>query len=295
VFYLENLQKVIDIFKLNVIAIEDVPESFSSSVYKLALSDGRKVYIKIPYSKIKLKREYAALDRMKDELPVPDVLDYWEGDDEVTGAMMLSAIDGEPITGKVDASLTKDIGSIHASLHSLTPNEHDYKSVISNEYLDWATFIRTTFYSFAEDTKKLIDPALFEESLLYFENLSGQLPTPDGPCFIHMDFRPGNLLVRDNQMVGLIDFESVRIGATEIDFTKINRDLFLKNPGTLEAYARGYESIRPLIDLNEILPFYRFTDAFNSIGWCQRRGVEKNRAFYLENLGYLKMFLRSKE
>ena len=40
------------------------------------------------------------------------------------------------------------------------------------------------------------------------------------------------------------------------------------------------ESIRPLINLQEVLPFYRFTDAFNAIGWCKRRGIEEHQAFY---------------
>ena len=39
------------------------------------------------------------------------------------------------------------------------------------------------------------------------------------------------------------------------------------------------ESIRPFIDLQEVLPFYRFFDAFNSIGWCRRSGIEKHQNF----------------
>jgi aminoglycoside phosphotransferase (APT) family kinase protein len=70
-----------------------------------------------------------------------------------------------------------------------------------------------------------------------------------------MDFRPGNILVNGNKVMGIIDFESVRIGSTEIDFTKINRDIFVKYPGTMEAFQRGYESIRPIIDLQTVLPF----------------------------------------
>ena len=61
---------------------------------------------------------------------------------------------------------------------------------------------------------------------------------------------------------------------------KLNRDIFTKNSGTLEAYKKGYQSIRPLIDLEVILPFYRFTDAFNSLGWCKRRGMGKASAVF---------------
>lgn len=57
------LQQVINRFKLSVLMIEDVPQSFSSSVYKIRLIDHRIVYIKIPYSKAKLELEYTVLKR----------------------------------------------------------------------------------------------------------------------------------------------------------------------------------------------------------------------------------------
>lgn len=57
---------------------------------------------------------------------------------------------------------------------------------------------------------------------------------------------------------------------------------------------RVTNSIRPLIDLDQIFPFYQFTDAFNSIGWCVKRGLEQNIEFYEKNLALLKMFLTQK-
>ena len=283
---MDKLQQVIQIFALNVLAIEDVPQSFSSAVYKIKLIDHRIVYIKIPYSKAKLELEYRVLERLRNELPVPQVLDYWEGNLDITGALLLSAINGMPITEKVDVSLAYDIGIHHAKLHSIVPNEQDFKSSISNVYGHWSEFIQRHFYSFAKDVKEVIDPRLYEQSMKYFDRYLKLLPSPDGPSFIHMDFRSGNILVNKNQVTGIIDFESLRIGATEMDFTKINRDIFLKYPGTLEVYQQGYESIRPLIDLHEVLLFYGFTDAFNSFGWCKRRGIEKNQTFSQENLAY---------
>ncbi|MEC2054149.1 phosphotransferase [Peribacillus psychrosaccharolyticus] len=289
---MDMLQQVIDKFKLNVLMIEDVPQSFSSSVYKIQLNDYRIVYIKIPYSKAKLELEFTVLKRFHYELPVPEILDYWEGNENVTGALLLSAIKGVPIREQVGTNLAYDIGVHHAILHSIVPNEQDYKSVVSNVYGQWSEFIRSHFYSFAEDVKEVIDPRLYEQSLKHFDRQLNLLPSPDGPSFIHMDFRPGNILVHENQVAGIIDFESVRIGATEMDFTKINRDIFMRYPGTRDSYQKGYESIRPLIDLQEVLPFYRFIDAFNSIGWCKRRGIEKHQTFLQENLAYLNRFLR---
>ncbi len=113
-----------------------------------------------------------------------------------------------------------------------------------------------------------------------FENIKSQLPEPDGPSFVHMDFRPANIIVDNDKVTGIIDFESVRFGSTEIDFTKLYRDFLSYDISLLENYKTGYSSVRPLIDLEAVLPFYRFTDAFNSIGWSIRRGIEKNKHFF---------------
>ncbi|WP_270181200.1 phosphotransferase family protein [Alkalihalobacillus sp. CinArs1] len=288
---MNELQKVIDTFKLNVLAVENVPESFSSTVYKVKLSDQQLVYIKIQYTKVKRDREVTVLKRLHNELPVPKLLDYWEGDDDITGALLLSAIDGVPLSEKVDPALAYDIGVHHAKLHAIVPEKLDFESAVSNEYDDWSQFIERQFYSFAEDVKEVIDHRLYERSLHHFHQLQHSLPPKDGPSFIHMDFRPGNILVYENRVAGIIDFESVRIGSTEIDFTKINRDIFSVFPGTLEAFQEGYRTVRPLIDLEKVLPFYAFVDAFNSIGWCKRRGIERNRSFMERNYGLLRGFL----
>ena len=118
-----------------------------------------------------------------------------------------------------------------------------------------------------------------------------QLPPNDGPSFIHLDFRPANIIVDGNNVSGIIDFENSLFGSTEIDFIKLYRDFFRFNPTLYQAFQEGYKSIRPLIDLEAALPFYSFSDAFNSIGWSKRRGIEKNALFLEENLARLKNYL----
>ena len=47
------LDRIIQKFGLHVVNTDEVEDSFSSTVYKLALSNGENVYVKIPYSKLK--------------------------------------------------------------------------------------------------------------------------------------------------------------------------------------------------------------------------------------------------
>ncbi len=74
---MEQVAYVIKKMNLHVLSIDDVPESFSSAVYRLELSNQETVFLKIPYSKEKLIREAEALEALKGTVPVPNVLDCW--------------------------------------------------------------------------------------------------------------------------------------------------------------------------------------------------------------------------
>lgn len=67
---MSSILNVIEKLKLNVLNVEDVPESFSSDVYKLTLANGEKVYVKIYFNKDKLYREFQMLETLKDVIPV---------------------------------------------------------------------------------------------------------------------------------------------------------------------------------------------------------------------------------
>ena len=286
------LNRVIQQFELNVLSINEVEDSHSSTVYKCNLLNRKNIYLKIPYTKLKYQRELEAYEILKDRVSIPKMLDYWSGDEECPGAFLLSELKGQPLTTEALPTLAFQVGILHASMHQIQPPTTLELTGIQNEFPDWSNFVERQFYSFAGDVKEVLDESLYKQAIEKFENMKLQLPPSDGPSFIHMDFRPANIIVDEDKVSGMIDFESVRFGSTEIDFTKLYRD-FLSFDFTLyHSYQEGYNSIRPLINLEAVLPFYQFTDAFNSIGWCKRRGIEKNASFLEENLSILKKVLR---
>ncbi len=286
------INRIIQHFRLDVLSISEVEDSYSSTVYICNLQNGENVYVKIPYSKLKYHRELEAYNLLKGNVSIPEMLDYWSGDEECCGAFLLAALKGRPLTTAASHSVAFQVGEVHATMHTIKANSGEKLNTIQNAFPNWSVFIEDQFYSFAEDVKDILPTTLYKQALEKFAEMKLQLPTPDGPSFIHMDFRPANILVDDDKVSGVIDFESVRFGSTEIDFTKLYRDFLSIDSALYKAYREGYESIRPLIDLDSVLPFYQFTDAFNSIGWCKRRGVEENAVFMEENLGRLQAFLR---
>ncbi|MGF2615131.1 aminoglycoside phosphotransferase family protein [Rossellomorea vietnamensis] len=282
------LNSIIQQFGLQVLSTNEVEDSFSSTVYKCTLTNGENVYLKMPFSKVKLQRELEAYKILKGRVAIPELLDFWRGDEECAGAFLLAELKGKPLTSMVSPTVAYQVGVLHAEMHSVSPPEDIELKGIKNEFSNWSQFIEDQFYSFAQDVKDILNEDLYRKSIERFEEMKKQLPAPDGPSFVHMDFRPANIIVNNEEVSGIIDFESVRFGSTEVDFTKLYRDFLSVDDNLYTAYKEGYSSIRPLIDLESVLPFYRFADAFNSIGWCKRRGIEKNAVFLEENLARLK-------
>ncbi|QTH45262.1 aminoglycoside phosphotransferase family protein [Cohnella sp. LGH] len=284
---MSSILKVIEKLKLNALNIEDVPESFSSDVYKLTLAGGETVFVKIPFNKDKLFREFQMLETLKDIIPVPKVLDIWYGDEITTGALLLSSIQGMPCTGEVDKKLSYEIGVYHAMLHEVKASGYGYHVTDGFKLLDqnnWRLHIKSNFEKWKEPCKQILDSKLYEKCIRHFDGVFSALPDPDGPCVVHMDFRPGNIWVNGNEIAGIIDFESARGGSSEIDFTKVNRYIWEVDPRTKIPFIEGYKSIRPMLALEKVLPFYDFYDAFCAVVWCKNRGIEKNQTFLQENI-----------
>ncbi|WP_353654002.1 aminoglycoside phosphotransferase family protein [Bacillus sp. ISL-55] len=278
-------------FGLEIDSLTEVEDSHSSTVYKCTLRKGQNVFLKIPYTKLKFQRELEAYEILKGRVSIPEMLDYWSGDDECPGAFLLSELKGKPLTTEVSPTVAFQVGVLQAQMHTILPPRGQKLTGINNEFANWSNFVEQQFYSFAKDVKNVLDPQLYIQAIEKYEHMKHKLPSPDGPSFVHMDFRPANIIVDGDQVSGMIDFESVRFGSTEIDFTKLYRDFLSFDTNLYKAFREGYNSIRPLIDLDTVLPFYQFIDAFNSIGWCKRRGIEKNAVFLEENLARLKEFM----
>lgn len=284
---MDRLQTVIKNLNLKVNNISNVPESFSSEVYNLFLSNNEKVILKIPYSGTKLKRELRILNILKDKLPVPRVLDYWDGSDGIPGAILLSYIDGKPITGNIDKKLAYDMGELLAKLHDIPMN---YYEITEENSIDWWGSLKDRLNIWIEECEGTLSVDMINKILKVFEKFYMKLPKPDGPCVTHNDYRPGNILINNNKIMGLIDFESTRGGSADIDFTKMKLYSWDKYIGTKEEFIKGYNSIRPLPNIENTLPFYLFYNAIGGIAWCVRRG-QLNGSFYKENMEQLKGFI----
>ena len=129
-----------------------MPNSFSSTVYRVEQINKEIVYLKIPYSNLKLIREYEAIEILSEALPVPRLLEFWEGDDNIPGAMLLSEMKGQPITGNVSVECDRclDLMDIPVEVREIIiakygVGESNDESIMfvspEDEYIDISSFV----------------------------------------------------------------------------------------------------------------------------------------------------------
>ncbi|MBN1248112.1 MAG: aminoglycoside phosphotransferase family protein [Anaerolineae bacterium] len=264
--------------------------SYSSTVRLLTLRNGQRAVLKIPYVRRKLHREITALEALKSDLPIPAVLDTWIPDDDGPGAMLLSYLPGVPADEEVSPALAHGMGSLIAAMHQhgLPRYGEVYRfqaaaGVRNPPEQDWWALMVSRFELWRAQCESVMPADLFARSIAVYEKLAEALPDPDGPVWTHHDYRPGNVLVQRATITGLIDFESARGGAADVDFVKMSHELWERTPATKQSFLDGYASIRPLPPIEETLPFYQLHNALGGIAWCVRR-TNINDPFFQENL-----------
>jgi aminoglycoside phosphotransferase (APT) family kinase protein len=277
--------------------MDSVPESYSSKVCSLVLSNNEKVILKIPYNRDKLLKEYKMLELLEGKLPTPKVLDYWEGNEKIPGALLLSYIDGKSVIDKIDEKIAFEMGMLLAKLHNIEIEGSElgnaYK-LIYTEKDEWWKTIRRWFQNCIEDCKAVLNPELLDGCIELFDSYYQKLPKPDYPSVVHMDYRPGNILIKNSKIAGLVDFENSRIGSADVDFSKMKLYVWDLYPETKEEFLKGYSMVRPLPEIEKTLPFYMLFNAFAGVGWCVRRGKTSD-SFCEENIIKLKeIIIKSK-
>ena len=102
-----RISSAIERMGLRARSIAMAPESYSSTVAMLELAPGERAVLKVAHNRDKYFRELRVLERLGGLLPVPRLLDAWDGDDHIAGALLLEYIDGEPAGERIDAGLAR--------------------------------------------------------------------------------------------------------------------------------------------------------------------------------------------
>jgi Ser/Thr protein kinase RdoA (MazF antagonist) len=129
----------------------------------------------------------------------------------------------------------------------------------------------------------------------YYDKHIDLLLSTDGPCIVHRDFRPGNIIIDQGKIQGIIDWSSARGGFAEEDFCPLEFGEWSTQHSYKQSFLDGYAKIRKIPDYQRILPLLRLSRAIGVIGFTVKRGIwqTKGAKIYQFNRQYLDSFLKN--
>ena len=165
------------------------------------------------------------------------------------------------------------------------------KEFISDPQIYFAQKFEEVFLECSDHLPK----TLMDQSRNYYDKHSNLLVEVDGPCMIHGDFRPGNIIAHNNAVQGIIDWSSGRAGFAEEDFCPIAHAEWTEHPANKKPFLAGYASVRPVPDYDPIMPLLRLRRALDIIGFTVKRGTwnNSNAQLYQYNLRFIENFFKN--
>jgi aminoglycoside phosphotransferase (APT) family kinase protein len=204
--------------------------------------------------------EYWLLRRLNADtigLPVPRPYDYDQsGTILSTPYIVIEFIDGETdFTPNDTESYVVQLAIRLAELHSLQLYSSD-RANLPEQILRYNTL--------ASERPLLIDDTLHEGHIRAILESSLPLQQHNPTALLHGDYWPGNILWRDGQLVGIIDWEDAALGDPLADVANARFELlWALGADTMHAFTQRYQSLTNLDYTN--LPYWELYAALRPI------------------------------
>ena len=283
-----------DYFDLSTAHFERIEhdDTLIAMVYKVTIADDTPYILKVCPKADHYKRELFFLRYFANELPVPRLINVMEPTAEIQAAILMECLPGSPVTiYELTQTAAYEMGSLLARIHSHATS--GYGDLIYPETLQPApreVFALKFEKHFAECRQQFPRP-LLDQYWSYYQDHIDFLKSVDGPCITHRDFRPGNMIIHNGQLQGVIDWSGSRSGFAQEDFSSMEHGEWSKDSATKEAFLSGYQSIRPVPDYAQIMPLLRLSRALAVVGYFLKSKPEQsNNQWYIFNQRFLENF-----
>lgn len=268
----ETIKKI---FKNDEIRIKKLGNSYSSNVYLITLNN-KKYIFKVLKLEEKRKVEKNTLRYLKKHIKVPELVKSGVYKDIYYN--IIEFVEGKSYLDKESKLLTDEelikMGSILSKFHALKPMDNtDF----------WINYIKFRLESAYKKLSSLENNEKIYLSLL--KELKSDIENNYEKCMLHMDFRPGNIIINDDMY--LIDFESVKNGDPAFDFIKIKRLLTKRQ---FNKFLEGYRLNKELpFNFENKIDFYNIFDAYTALDWCIMNNQEESD-YYKLNMKEIKKY-----
>jgi len=263
--------------KRKVITISSLALGKNNTSYKLKLSDGEICVVKL-YSNDKGTRERYLLQFAARLVPVPEVLHY--GQDWV----ILPFIEGKSLYYFPESTgiVTELINSFSMQIFK-TPGEiHPDGSVSAFPFGGVREFILLTIYN-GEVHKYLSKKQITGINLILNALENDYVELEKHACLVHGDFNPRNILIKNNTVQAVLDWEYCHSGSPYMDVGNLLRHTpdnyhkcielaFSNNPYFIEDWKRYAK----MVDLSSQLEFL-----------ASSRTTNNTKKYYANKIGLL--------
>ncbi|HGC5813297.1 TPA: phosphotransferase [Legionella pneumophila] len=275
----------------------DHEEAMVAIVYRVVFPKSSSFIFKICPRAEDYWREVYFLNFLADLLPVAKIIQAEPPTPSNHGAILMEYFSGNLLNKKdITDKISYETGVLLASLHlnrvtqygdltqehSLSPDPRD-------------PFMHKFEESFSECSHNL-PKDLMKKTWQYYKTHVDALNLVDGACLIHRDFRPGNIIVLDGKITGIIDWASARASFAEEDFSPLELDEWSNESKLKKSFLKGYASIRPIPGYQLIIPLLLMNRALSVIGFTVKKGTWNNinASAYQANIKYLDGFFKRK-
>lgn len=253
----------------------DHEDAMVAKAFKIILPTGNEYILKACERPNDFLREVYFLQCLKKSIPVPRIIETVQPEPGISGAILMECLPGTLLSEQnLTDELAFEIGSNLARIH--LHRETGFGDIIQPQTLcnDARIPFTQKFEEGYTECSDHLPKQLLEQCRRYYDTHIDLLQTVDGPCIIHRDFRPGNILVSHVKLQGIIDWSSARAGFSQEDFCPLEHGEW---PSHKNSILAGYRSIRPVPDYISIIPLLRMARAFATIGFTVKSGTWNNK------------------
>jgi hypothetical protein len=266
----------------------DHEDAMVAAVFKISQLGNPDLILKICSRKGDFLRESYFLNRFAGKIPVPKIILLIEQEAGLDAAVLMECVQGDLLKSEtVTKALAWEIGSLLARIHIEQTEGYGDLSDPSHLSSDPRFPFTMKFEEGLEECKDHLPKSLLETCRRRFNKDIDLLLSADGPCVIHRDFRPGNIIAFNGKVRGIIDWSSGRGGFAEDDFCPLE---FGEWPeGYKDSFLKGYASIRKVPDYKPMMPLLRLNRAVAAVGFTIKRGIweSRNSKLYQFSLSHL--------
>lgn len=265
-------------------------DALAALVYKVTMPTKTSYILKICLQPHHYARELYFLTFFAGKLPIPKIFGHVAPNENINGAVLMEYFPGV-VLKKVDltSQITFHMGSLLAQIHNERTSGY-------GELTNPKTLIQNPAKPFYEKFQKSLSECsshLSKQVVSYCEhyvkNHLSLLDLVDGPCIVHGDFRPGNIMALNGVIQGVIDWSASRAGFAEEDFCSLEYHDWATDPAIKSSFLKGYASIRPVPDYAKIMLLLVLSKALASMGWTIRTNTWNNKGadFYQMNRQFI--------